>query len=84
MEFKRAWRLDFPPMRPVIAADIKHYDENSRSRDISVCAGVDFDKSKLRGRKLQILVEYVTVTPRLVGSIMTRWNMSVRECNIIF
>ncbi|WP_445373009.1 DUF1207 domain-containing protein [Methylomonas sp. HW2-6] len=46
IEFKRAWRLDFPPMRPVIAADIKHYDENSRSRDISVCAGVDFDKSK--------------------------------------
>lgn len=45
-------------MRPIIAADFKNYDENNWSTDISARAGVEFDNSKVLGRKLQIMVEY--------------------------
>ncbi|WKJ92251.1 DUF1207 domain-containing protein [Methylomonas montana] len=58
IEFRSPWRLDFANMRPIIAADIKNYDENNWSTDISARAGVEFDNAKVLGRKLQILVEY--------------------------
>jgi hypothetical protein len=58
IEFRSPWRLDFASMRPIIAADIKNYDENNWSTDISARAGVEFDNSKVLGRKLQIMVEY--------------------------
>lgn len=58
IEFRNPWRLDFASMRPIIAADIKNYDQNNWSADISARAGVEFDNSKVLGRKLQILVEY--------------------------
>ncbi|CAD6875464.1 DUF1207 domain-containing protein [Methylomonas fluvii] len=58
IEFRSPWRLDFASMRPIIAADIKNYDQNNWSADISARAGVEFDNSKVLGRKLQILVEY--------------------------
>ncbi|MEQ1637083.1 MAG: DUF1207 domain-containing protein [Methylococcales bacterium] len=45
-------------MRPIVAADIKHFDENNWSSDISARAGVEFDNLHVLGRKLQILVEY--------------------------
>jgi hypothetical protein len=58
IEFRSPWRLDFASMRPILAADIKNYDENNWSTDISGRAGVEFENSKVMGRKLQLLVEY--------------------------
>ncbi|QSA97754.1 DUF1207 domain-containing protein [Methylococcus sp. EFPC2] len=60
IEFRSPWRLDFASLRPVIATDIKNYDENNWSTDISARAGVEFDNDTLQvlGRKLQILAEY--------------------------
>ena len=45
-------------MRPIIAADIKNYEENDWSTDISARAGVEFDNLQVMGRKLQVMVEY--------------------------
>jgi hypothetical protein len=58
IEFRSPWRLDFASMRPIIAADIKNYDQNNWSADVSARAGVEFDNSKVLGRKLQLMVEY--------------------------
>lgn len=58
IEFRSPWRIDFASMRPIIAADIKNYDENNWSTDVSARAGVEFENSKVLGRKLQILAEY--------------------------
>jgi hypothetical protein len=58
VEFRSPWRIDFLSMRPIVAADIKHYDENNWSTDVSARAGVQFDNSQVLGRKLQILAEY--------------------------
>jgi Protein of unknown function (DUF1207) len=58
IEFRSPWRIDFASMRPIIAADIKHFDENNWSADISARAGVEFDNLQVLDRKLQILVEY--------------------------
>jgi hypothetical protein len=58
IEFRSPWRLQLASMRPIIAADIKNYDQNNWSADISARAGVEFDNSKVLGRKLQVLVEY--------------------------
>ncbi len=58
IEFRSPWRLDFASMRPIIAADIKNYDQNNWSADISARAGVEFDNTKILGRKLQLMVEY--------------------------
>jgi Protein of unknown function (DUF1207) len=45
-------------LRPIIAADIKHFDENNWSADISARADVEFDNLQVLDRKLQILAEY--------------------------
>ncbi len=58
IEFRSPWRLDFASLRPIIAADIKHFDENNWSTDISARAGVEFENLQVLGRKLQILAEY--------------------------
>lgn len=58
VEFRSPWRIDFLSMRPIIAADIKHYDENNWSTDVSARAGVEFNNLQVLGRKLQILGEY--------------------------
>jgi Protein of unknown function (DUF1207) len=58
IEFRSPWRINFASMRPIIAADIKHFDENNWSADISARAGVEFDNLQVLDRKLQILVEY--------------------------
>lgn len=58
IEFRSPWRIDFASMRPIVAADIKHYDENNWSTDVSARAGVEFENLKVLGRKLQILAEY--------------------------
>jgi Protein of unknown function (DUF1207) len=58
IEFRSPWRLEFASLRPIVAADIKHFDENNWSADISARAGVEFSDFQLLDRKLQILVEY--------------------------
>lgn len=58
IEFRSPWRMDFASMRPIVAADIKHYDENNWSTDVSARAGVEFENLTVLGRKLQILAEY--------------------------
>lgn len=57
-EFRSPWRIDFASLRPIVAVDIKHFDENNWSPDVSARAGVEFDNLQALGRKLQILVEY--------------------------
>ncbi|WP_432742584.1 DUF1207 domain-containing protein [Methylobacter sp. G7] len=58
IEFRSPWRIDFGSMRPIVAADIKNYDENNWSTDVSARAGVEFENLTVLGRKLQILAEY--------------------------
>lgn len=58
IEFRSPWRLDFASLRPIVAADIKNYDENNWSLDISARAGVEFENLQVLGRKLQIMAEY--------------------------
>jgi len=58
IEFRSPWRLNFASLRPIIAADIKHFDQNNWSTDVSARAGVEFENMQVLGRKLQILAEY--------------------------
>ncbi|QPK65501.1 DUF1207 domain-containing protein [Methylomonas sp. LL1] len=58
IEFRSPWRFEFANMRPIIAADIKNYEENDWSTDVSARAGVEFDNLQVMGRKLQVMVEY--------------------------
>ena len=45
-------------MRPILAVDLKNYEENNWNTDISARAGVQFDSLNVLGRNLQILAEY--------------------------
>jgi hypothetical protein len=58
IEFRSPWRFDFASMRPVVAADIKNFEENNWNTDVSARAGVEFDNLQVLGRKLYILGEY--------------------------
>jgi len=58
VEFRSPWRIDFLSMRPIVAADLKNYEENNWSTDVSARAGVQFDNLQVLGRNLQILAEY--------------------------
>ncbi len=58
VEFRSPWRMNFASLRPIVAADIKHYDENNWSTDVSARVGVEFENLTVLGRKLQILAEY--------------------------
>jgi hypothetical protein len=58
VEFRSPWRIEALSMRPIFAADLKNYDQNNWSTDISARAGVEFEKFQVLGRKLQILAEY--------------------------
>jgi len=58
IEFRSPWRLEFASMRPIIAADIKNFEENRWSTDISARAGFEFDNLQVLDRKLQVLIEY--------------------------
>lgn len=58
VEFRSPWRIDFLSMRPIIAADLKNFEENKWSTDVSARAGVQFDNLQVLGRNLQILAEY--------------------------
>ena len=58
IEFRSPWRMEFAAMRPILAVDLKNYEENNWNTDISARAGVQFDSLNVLGRNLQILAEY--------------------------
>ncbi|MEQ1739059.1 MAG: DUF1207 domain-containing protein [Methyloglobulus sp.] len=58
LEFRSPWRIDFASMRPIVAVDIKNFQENNWNTDVSARAGVEFENLQVLGRKLQILGEY--------------------------
>jgi Protein of unknown function (DUF1207) len=58
IEFRSPWRIDFASMRPIVAVDIKNFEENNWNTDVSARAGVEFENLQVLGRKLQILGEY--------------------------
>jgi hypothetical protein len=57
-EFRSPWRIGSAPVRPILAADFKNFQENNWGTDISARAGVEFENLQVLGRKLQLLVEY--------------------------
>jgi hypothetical protein len=58
IEFRSPWLLDFASLRPIVAVDIKNYDENNWSMAVSARADVEFENLQVLGRKLQIMAEY--------------------------
>lgn len=58
IEYRSPWRLDFAALRPIIAADVKNFQENDWNMDVSARAGFEFENLQVLGRKLQILAEY--------------------------
>jgi hypothetical protein len=58
VEFRSPWIIQLAAMRPIFAADIKNFQQNNWSSEISIKAGVEFDNTRVWGRKLQILAEY--------------------------
>ncbi|PSJ18434.1 DUF1207 domain-containing protein [Nitrosomonas supralitoralis] len=58
IEFRSPWRMEFAPIRPVVAVDFKNFQENNWGTDVSARAGVQFDNLQVLGRNLQILLEY--------------------------
>lgn len=58
VEFRSPWQLDFVWMRPVMAIDIKNFEQNNWRADVSARAGVQFDNFQTFNRKLQFLLEY--------------------------
>ncbi len=57
-EFRSPWRIGSAPVRPILAADFKNFQENNWSTDISARAGIEFENLQVLGRKLQLLFEY--------------------------
>jgi hypothetical protein len=58
IEFRSPWRIDFASMRPIAAVDIKNFQENNWSTDVSARAGVEFEQLQVLSRKLQLMAEY--------------------------
>lgn len=58
IEFRSPWRIDFAAMRPILAIDMKNWEQNNWNIDVSARAGFQFDNFQAFGRKLQFLVEY--------------------------
>ncbi len=58
IEFRSPWRIEFASMRPILAVDLKNWEQNNWNTDVSARAGVQFDNFQAFGRKLQFLVEY--------------------------
>jgi len=57
LELRRPWPSLEARLRPVAAADIQYREENKWQADVSLRAGIEFQRW-LGSRNLQILVEY--------------------------
>ncbi len=58
VEFRSPWRIDFAAVRPIMAVDLKNYEQTNWSTDVSARAGIQFENFQTFGRKLQFLLEY--------------------------
>jgi len=58
VEFSSPWRIDFAAVRPIMAVDLKNYEQTHWSTDVSARAGIQFENFQTFGRKLQFLLEY--------------------------
>ena len=58
LEFRSPWRLESLSLRPIIATDVKNFEENDWAFDVSVRAGFEFENFQLANRRLQFLAEY--------------------------
>lgn len=58
VEFSSPWRIDFAAVRPIMAVDLKNYEQTNWSTDVSARAGIQFENFQTFGRKLQFLLEY--------------------------
>jgi hypothetical protein len=58
IEFRSPWRLDIARVRPVLAIDMKNYEQNNWNADLSVKAGFQFEDFQVFGRRLQFFAEY--------------------------
>ena len=58
LEFRSPWRIASAPIRPIMAVDLKNYEQTNWSTDVSARAGIQFENFQTFGRKLQFLLEY--------------------------
>ncbi len=58
LEFRSPWRIASAPVRPIMAVDLKNYEQTNWSTDVSARAGIQFENFQTFGRKLQFLLEY--------------------------
>ncbi len=58
LEFRSPWRIASVPIRPIIAVDLKNYEQTNWSADVSARTGIQFENFQTFGRKLQFLLEY--------------------------
>ena len=57
----------FASMWPIVAADIKNFEDNNWNTDVSARAGVEFENLQVLSRKLLIFAEYYKMAFLLVG-----------------
>lgn len=58
LELTCPWTILGGRLRPVAAADVKQWEENHWSFDVSLRAGVQLENPALHGSKMQFMVEY--------------------------
>jgi hypothetical protein len=58
VEFRSPWRIDLASIRPIVAVDLKNFQENNWSTDVSARAGVEFEQLQVLSRKFQLMGEY--------------------------
>ncbi len=58
LEFRSPWRIASAPIRPIMAVDLKNYEQTNWSTDVSARAGIQFENFQTFGRKLQFMLEY--------------------------
>ncbi|PTN11105.1 uncharacterized protein DUF1207 [Nitrosomonas aestuarii] len=58
VELRSPWRFDFAAARPIMAVDLKNYEQTNWSADVSARAGIQFENFQTFGRKLQFMLEY--------------------------
>lgn len=58
VEIRSPWTLLGGRLRPLAALDLQHHEENDWETDLSLRAGLQFEKLPFFDRKLQFMIEY--------------------------
>jgi len=58
VEIRSPWTLLAGRLRPLAALDLQHHEENDWETDLSLRAGIQFEKLPFFERKLQFMIEY--------------------------